>query len=70
MKIRIVKPSGQTVELSDVAGIEVIECTRMRLVRFDHFGPAVGQFTFELCGDGTGVYDANLQWPFPPVVIG
>jgi hypothetical protein len=70
MKIRIVKASGQTVELSDVAGIEVIECTRMRLVRYDRYGPAVGQFNFELCGDGASVLDANLPWPFPPVVVG
>jgi hypothetical protein len=69
VKIRIVKASGQIVELSDVAGVEVVECARMRLVRYDRFGPAVGQFSFELCGDGVVVYDANLPWPFPPVVV-
>jgi len=62
MKIRFTKANGSTMELSDVACVEVVEANLVRIVRMEPFAAAERSFVFEPHGSGSGIciYDKDL----------
>lgn len=72
MKIRIVKASGSVVELSDVAGVQVIEGQRLEISCSYPLNLKGPQFLLKLDGptDGLSVHDPNIKWPLVDRAIG
>jgi hypothetical protein len=70
VKIRIVKAGGAVVELSEVAGVEIVECGKLAIARHPVFGGQGMQMKLDGPNDGMGFYDPNVEWPLSPVVIG
>lgn len=71
MKIRITKANGNQVEVSDVAGVEIVEAGLVTINRYDHLGVAERSFRFEPNGAGTGIgiFDKNIEWPGPKIMF-
>jgi hypothetical protein len=73
MKIRVTKASGAQVELSDVAGVEIVHSGPVSVGRFEpwisNHGPSFNLQLFG-AGDGLALRDTNIQWPHPEVPIG
>jgi hypothetical protein len=72
MKIRFTKANGTQMEISDVAGVEIVEAGLVSIVRSEPLDVAERSFRFEPNGAGSGIsiFDRNIPWPLPPVVIG
>ena len=67
MKIRITKANGTQMELSNVAGVELVEANAITVT---HMDPRQRLLYLNLSGfnNGMSVFDATIKWPLPVLV--
>jgi hypothetical protein len=73
MKIRITKASGAQVEVTNVAGVEIVQGGVVEIYRWEWWGTiAERNFRLDLnsTGDNITFRDKAVQWPLPETMIG
>jgi hypothetical protein len=71
MKLRIVKASGESVVVTEVAGVEILDSGPLVILRADAGLPREAEFRFQLgFGGSVDIHDRAVKWPFPQQLRG